>query len=166
MISIVTTAALRALQRLDRLDLADLDARDAHGRVGPDRVGRLELRLEMNAVRERDVLGEAEEQQRSRATIERDQADEGVERRGAAAARARGGPSGVALRVVAAGVPGTLPVTSGPPGTARCRPRTPSAGPGAAVFGYGLVCRWLSDVGPLAGARGRAALVVRALRRR
>ena len=37
--------------------------------------------------------------------------------------------------------------------------------PGAAVFGYGLVCRWLSSVGPLAGRRRRAALVVRALRR-
>ena len=53
--------AVGALHTLDGLDLADLDARDPDRRVGPDRVRRLELRPDLEAARERDVLGEAEE---------------------------------------------------------------------------------------------------------
>ena len=73
-----------AFDRLDGLDLAHLDARDPHGRVGPDRVRRLELRVEPEAGRERDVLREAEvhdhdDQQRAQ------QADEGVRAARAAA---------------------------------------------------------------------------------
>src|SRR5262249_53270456 len=41
-------------------DLADVDARDAHRRLGVDVHRRVELRLQLEAVFERDVLGEAE----------------------------------------------------------------------------------------------------------
>ena len=37
-----------------------------------------------------------------------------------------------------------------------------ASGPGAAVFGYGFTCRWLSTCGPFAGAFDGTALVVRA----
>ena len=53
--------AVGALDALDGLDLADLHARDPDRRVGPDRVRRLELRPDLEAAGERDVLGEAEE---------------------------------------------------------------------------------------------------------
>src|SRR5215212_4923394 len=50
-----------AFLRVDALDLADLDACDPHRRVGPQRVRRLEHRLDLVAARERDVLREPEE---------------------------------------------------------------------------------------------------------
>ena len=53
-----------ALLGLDRLDLADVDAGDPHGRVDAQRVGGLEDGVDAEAVRERDVLGEAEERRR------------------------------------------------------------------------------------------------------
>ena len=54
--------------------------------------------------------------------------------------------------VCACCVLGTLDVTVWP--RRNCSlPASHSRGwPGAAVFGYGLVCRWLDSVGPLAGA--------------
>ena len=49
-------------------------------------------------------------------------------------------------------MPGTLDVTVWPARYGSL-PASHSRGwPGAAVFGYGLVCRWLDSVGPLAGA--------------
>src|SRR5258708_39596846 len=45
---------------LDRRYLADIDPRDPHGRLGVDVQGRAELRLQLEAVFERDPLGEAE----------------------------------------------------------------------------------------------------------
>ena len=75
----------RCRPALDPLDLADLDARDPHRGVRAQPVGGREHRLDLERGRERDVLGEAEEDE-DRDHDQREQADG---ERGAARRRVR-----------------------------------------------------------------------------
>ena len=126
-----------ALLGLDGLDLADRDAGDPHGRVGAQRVGRLEGGLDAEAVGERDVLGEAEPDPDDD-DRERDQPDR---ERAAAGAAAAGGGHYLAPSVAAGCLPGTLPITLRP-GSHGSLPDSHSlVWPGEAVFGYGFECR-------------------------
>ena len=162
--SIVISAAFEPSTPVDGLDLADLDARDPHRRVGPDRVRRLELRLDLEAVRERDVLGEAEEQD-ERGEDQPHQADEGVR-----AARGVAAGAGHHLRLRVALGPGLL--------RARDVGRDRLAGQELLVAGLALtrlarrggvrVRVGVQVVGlqrAVGRRRRRSALVVRALRR-
>jgi hypothetical protein len=142
---------VRAVLRVDLLDLADVDAGDAHRRVGPQAVGGLEHGVDLVAARERDVLREAEVREHQDRD-DRDQAD----RERAAALAAPAGCAGWAhravLSVLGCWVPGAVPTTVSPR-TKGSLPASHSFGwPGAAVFGYGLECRWFSRFGPFAGA--------------
>ena len=139
-----------ALLRLDRLDLADLDAGDPHRRVDADRVGRLEHRVELEAVGERDVLREA---------------------RGTRATRtitSAISPTVTGLRWAAAA--GGAAIAASPPSwpaacRARCRSRSCpvsvrlvarlallAAGPATPCSGTGWSAGGCPRVGPLAGA--------------
>ena len=128
-----------ALPGLDRLDLAHVDAGDPHRRVDAQPVGRLEDGVDPEALGERDVLGEAEEE-RDGGDRERDQPD----REGAALLAAAAGDGGghyLVPSVTAGCRPGTLPITWRPVRNGSL-PDSHSFGcPGDAVFGYGLEWR-------------------------
>src|SRR3954454_8998716 len=148
LISIVTTAAsLPGLPSI--LDLVDVDAGDAHGGVLADRVGRLEDGLDAEAVRERDVLGEAEEDADAGHDEDHEAHDEGARARAVLARHALvvgGLPApdhcwGFVVSVLAGWVPGVFPMTCLPTANGSL-PASHSLGwPGDAVCGYGLVCR-------------------------
>ena len=113
LISSVTTASSVPSCASTFLTLPTVDAGDPHGRVRPQRVGRLERRLDAEAVRERDVLREAEERRRRTMIAERDQPD----RERAAAARGGAGgrrPLACVPSVLACCLPATLPITLRP----------------------------------------------------
>ena len=161
-ISIVTTDAVRARLALDRRDLADVDAGDPHRRVRADVVRVWKTALKLEAVRERDVLGEAEVDDDA-STIEHERAD----RRALAARSLRGDAArgcGVAPRELTApvalvsssacpGCPATLPITGlAGAGRPRCRPRTPGLARRRRCSGTGSRAGSCRASGPLAGA--------------
>ena len=161
---------------LDLGDLADVDAGDAHRGVLADRVRRLEDRLDPEAVRERHVLGEAEEDADARDDEHHEADEEGARARAVLArhalvvgsAASEHHCSGFVVSVLAGWVPGVFPMTCLP--TAKgSLPASHSLGwPGDAVFGIGVAVQvvvLLARDAAVGGRRRRAALVVGALRR-
>ena len=173
-ISIVTTAASVPSLRSISCDLADVDAGDAHRRVRRGSSWPTRTRaLSAEAVRERDVLGEAEVARRSRrraATIAptvigfapvRSLRSWFVGERPSAAR-----PCSLVV-VSVPWLPGTLPIDRSGRRRTVSLPASHSLGwPGARRVRVRVdVQVVVAASGPLAGAERRAALVVRALRR-
>ena len=138
LISIVTSAWSVPSLRSTDLTLPTLTPAIRTGEFEAQRVGRLEDGLDAEAVRERDVLGEAEADA-DRATIASAISPtvsglRPVRRRRAAAIT--WSPS-----VLAGCLPGTLPITLRPARNGSLPASHSLVWPGDAVFGYGFECR-------------------------
>ena len=139
--------------RLDLLDLADVHAGDAHRASSTAMLPRSRTSPAARTVVPRVLVDERRVDGPGPRITRRDRA---APRTGSsplpATSSARPWLTSAPAVIGVPWLPGTLPIDVWPTHErARCPPRTRAVWPGAAVFGYGFACRWLSVVGPLAG---------------
>ena len=165
LISSMTTAASVPSSASTALTLPTSTPAIRTGEFGRGSSSRTRTRaLTWKPLRERDVLREAEEHERRRSRRARSAPTAtGCGRRGGGGGARPSAALPSVARLLRAGHVADHRAARRRYGSL---PASHSRGwPGAAVFGYGLVCRWLSARRPVGGRRRRAALVVRALRR-